>query len=81
MSSDSYTEITSGLTEGQEEIITATSIPTPPRHHHERARGTASGRGGIIIQGDGPSGRHSPSREVDGRPDMKDGSDWRQQAT
>jgi RND family efflux transporter MFP subunit len=53
MSSDSYTEITSGLTEGQE-IITATSTADKSTTAATTRQGNNLGGAGIIIQGDGP---------------------------
>jgi RND family efflux transporter MFP subunit len=59
MSNDSYTEITSGLTEGQE-IITATSSSSGGTTATTTRQGNSFGQGGIIIQGDGPPAGFGP---------------------
>jgi RND family efflux transporter MFP subunit len=60
MSNDSYTEITSGLTEGQE-IITATSTAgKSTTATTNRNSGNAFGEGGFVIQGGGPGGAFGP---------------------
>ncbi len=60
MSNDAYTEITSGLTEGQEIIVATTSSGSTVTTESQR-QGNMLGQGGFIIDGNGPPAGGFPS--------------------
>jgi RND family efflux transporter MFP subunit len=59
MSNDVYTEITSGLTEGQEIIVSTTSSGGTATTETQGS-GNMMGPGGFIIEGNGPAGGFPP---------------------